>query len=117
MTISERIFQIMEEKGMSRKEFSESTGIALSSISDWKRKKTNPASEKILIICETLGVTPYELLAGNSKYNARSRDAERYVVMKDSELGYMVEMYQASDEATRKRILGYFEAIAMMNEK
>jgi transcriptional regulator with XRE-family HTH domain len=35
---------------MTQKEFSEATGIAQSSISDWKRKKTNPVSEKILII-------------------------------------------------------------------
>ena len=38
MTISEKIFQLLEEKGMSQKEFSERTGIAQSSISDWKRK-------------------------------------------------------------------------------
>ena len=47
---------------MSQKEFSDRTGIAQSSISDWKRKKTNPVSEKILIICDVLDVTPYELL-------------------------------------------------------
>ena len=50
MTISERIFELIEKRGMSQKEFAEKTGIAQSSISDWKRKKTNPVSEKILII-------------------------------------------------------------------
>ena len=62
MTISERIFELLDKRGMSQKEFSEKTGIAQSSISDWKRKKTNPVSEKILIICSVLDVTPYELL-------------------------------------------------------
>jgi predicted transcriptional regulator len=38
-----------QERAMSQKGFSEATGIAQSSISDWKRKKTNPVSEKILI--------------------------------------------------------------------
>ena len=52
MTISERIFELLDKRGMSQKEFSEKTGIAQSSISDWKRKKTNPVSEKILIICK-----------------------------------------------------------------
>ena len=47
MTISERIFELLEKRGMSQKEFSEKTGIAQSSISDWKRKKTNPVSEHI----------------------------------------------------------------------
>ena len=62
MTISERIFKLLQERGMSQKEFSDRTGIAQSSISDWKRKKTNPVSEKILIICDVPDVTPYELL-------------------------------------------------------
>ena len=51
-TISDRIFELLKEKGMSQKEFAESTGIAESSISDWKKKRTNPVSDKILIICE-----------------------------------------------------------------
>ena len=62
MLISEKIFQIMNQKEMSQKEFSEWTGISQSTISDWKRKKTNPSADKILKICEVLGVTPYELL-------------------------------------------------------
>ena len=48
---------------MRQKEFSEWTGISQSTISDWKRKKTNPSADKILKICEVLGVTPYELLS------------------------------------------------------
>jgi transcriptional regulator with XRE-family HTH domain len=55
MTISEKIFELLRERGMTQKEFAQATGIAESSISDWKRKKTNPVSEKILIICEVLG--------------------------------------------------------------
>jgi transcriptional regulator with XRE-family HTH domain len=46
MTISEKIFKLLDERDMNQKEFSERTGIAQSTISDWKRKKTNPVSEK-----------------------------------------------------------------------
>jgi transcriptional regulator with XRE-family HTH domain len=46
-TISDRIFEKLKEKGMSQKEFSQKTGIAESSISDWKKKHTNPVSDKI----------------------------------------------------------------------
>ncbi len=52
--ISERIFKIMEERGMSQIEFSKATGIAQSTISEWKRKITNPAADKIMVICEVL---------------------------------------------------------------
>ena len=67
MMISERIFELLKDRGMTQKDFSLRTGIAQSSISDWKRKKTNPAAEKILVICEALNVTPYELLGGDGR--------------------------------------------------
>ena len=87
MTISERIFELLDKRGMSPKEFSEKTGIAQSSISDWKRKKTNPVSEKILIICSVLDVTPYELLGGTDGIGSRSNPSEYILVTKDSEYG------------------------------
>ena len=46
MIISERIFKIMEDKGMNQLQFSNATGIAQSTVSDWKRKKTNPTADK-----------------------------------------------------------------------
>ena len=49
-TISDKIFSLLKEKEMSQKEFAQRTGIAESSISDWKKKRTNPVSDKILII-------------------------------------------------------------------
>ena len=67
MIISERIFHLMNEKEMSQKEFSDRTGISPSTISDWKRKKTNPAADKIMLICDVLEITPYELLSGVEK--------------------------------------------------
>ena len=48
MTISERIFKLMEDREVTQMEFSKATGIAQSTISDWKRKKTNPSADKIM---------------------------------------------------------------------
>ena len=63
MLISEKIFYLIGKNKLTQKEFSEQTGISQSTISDWKRKKTNPSADKILKICEVLKVTPYELLS------------------------------------------------------
>jgi len=62
MTASERILQLLDERKISQKEFSDKTGIPQSTISDWRKKKTNPASDKIMIICKVLNVTPEWLL-------------------------------------------------------
>ena len=80
MTISDKIFELIKERGMTQKEFAQKTGISQSSISDWKRKKTNPVSEKILIICETLGVTPYELLSGTEGEGKRSSRSDLLIL-------------------------------------
>ncbi len=64
MTISGRIFRLLDKKGMTQKEFSLLTGIPSSTISDWKKKNTNPAADKIMDICYALDVTPEQLLTG-----------------------------------------------------
>ena len=113
-TISDRIFELMKARGMSQKTFSEKTGIAQSTISDWKKKKTNPVSDKILIISETLGVSPYELLSGAEHVGTRSNKCTTYVVDKGTELGNMIEMYQNVDASDQKRIIGYMQALMDM---
>jgi len=114
MTISEKIFDLIKERGMTQKEFALKTGISQSSISDWKRKKTNPVSEKILIICETLNVTPYELLGGTDGEGKRSNRAEVLLVDKKSEEGKLITTYLSLDEDFRGRMLGYLRALEEM---
>ena len=111
MTISEKIFDLIKERGMTQKEFAQKTGISQSSISDWKRKKTNPVSEKILIICETLKVTPYELLSGTDGEGKRSNRADLLLLEKGSEEGQLIMEYMSMDQDARGRILGYIKAL------
>ena len=67
MTISERIYALLRERKMTPAELSDRTGIARSTISDWKTKKTNPAADRIMTLCEVLEITPYELLTGKAE--------------------------------------------------
>lgn len=116
MTISDKIFELIRERGMSQKEFSEATGIAQSSISDWKRKKTNPVSEKILIICEVLEVTPYELLSGTEGEGKRSTPSDFMVIDKNTEIGQFVVDLQKLEPKSRERLMGYFNALKEMEQ-
>ena len=88
----------------------------MSTISDWKKKKTNPVSDKILIISETLDVSPYELLSGAEHVGTRSNKCTTYVVDKGTELGSMIEMYQNVDASDQKRIIGYMQALMDMKK-
>lgn len=116
MTISERIFEILQKKGMKQKEFSERTGIAQGAISDWKRKKTNPTSDKIMIICEVLEVTPEELLSGTESESVKSRKPDYIIVDKKSEIGIVYETYKQLDSQSRERLIGYMKALKDMSK-
>lgn len=109
MIISERIFQLLKEKGISQKAFSDRTGIAQSTISDWKRKKTNPAADKILIICEVLGITPDELLSGAECMGDRQMVYIR--VGKETEEYVLVEQYRSLNTSDKGRLFGYLQAM------
>ncbi len=93
MIISERIFKLMEEKGISQLQLAAGTGIAQSTISDWKRKKTNPSADKIMSICDVLDVSPFELLqdtipskgAGEVDFLIASEGTFEYEVLKKME--------------------------------
>ena len=52
MTISERILKVLKDRNMTQIEFAKQVGIATSTISEWKKKKTNPAADKIMNICD-----------------------------------------------------------------
>ena len=49
---------------MTQAEFAKQVGIATSTISEWKKRKTNPTADKIMDICNVLQITPEQLLTG-----------------------------------------------------
>ena len=116
MTVSEHIFKILDERKITQKEFSRRTGIPQSTISDWRKKKTNPASDKILIICETLNVTPYDLLSAVKEEGTRSKGVKCRMVAEGSEAGILLERYEQLDQDGRSRLMGYLEALASISK-
>lgn len=115
MLISERIYNYLAEKGMSQIEFANRTGISQSTISDWRRKGTNPSSDKIMIICEVLGVSPSELLTGvDSKFHNKSEEVDYVVINKDSKEYQLIESYRNLDKDAKRRLEGYMMALKDM---
>lgn len=115
MLISERIYRYLEEKKMTQIEFSQKTGISQSTISDWRRKGTNPSADKIMIICEVLDVSPYELLSGTENKKLKEYKQMDYVVIdKKSKEYVLIEAYQQLDFDSQKRLEGYLKALKDM---
>ena len=109
MTISERIFKLMDERGISQIEFVRMTGISQSTVSDWKRKGTNPSADKILTICRVLNVTPYELLQESPEEEEQSVD---YIYASKGTDNYelLIEI-DSLNKKQKERLRGYLAAI------
>jgi len=112
MTISDRIFELMKQKNIKQKDFSTLTGIPQSTISDWKKKSTNPASDKIMAICEALDVTPYYLLTGIEAAGTREYRPDYKIIDNKTDEGILLDMYGNLDEQSRQRLLGYISALS-----
>ena len=114
MIISERIFKILQEKNMSQNAFAKAVGLASSTVSDWKTKKTNPTAEKIMPICEVLGVTPEQLLTGKGidedyvEYKPKKVKTDSVISRADIRI---IEDIHAMKDAQRKRLMKYMEAL------
>ena len=106
--ITVRIFELLKEKNLSQKEFSMQTGIAEASISDWKRKGTNPSAGKIMDICKCLEVSPEELLAGDSIQHD-------YVIVYSKEEQELIENFRQMKGRQKTRVLGYMTALMEKN--
>ncbi len=114
MTASERILQLLDERKMTQKEFAKLTGIPESTVSDWRKKKTNPASDKIMIICHVLDITPEWLLSGVEEDGGRSNKNDYYVIDRNSDIGEIVEAFGNMDHKQRERLTGYVKALLDM---
>ena len=110
MTISERVFERLEQINMSQKEFAEKTGIRQSTISEWKKNRTNPSSDKIMGICEALGVSPGWLLSGVDSVERGKNTQEYYVIDKDTEIGYLISKTNKLNKSQRDRLMGHIES-------
>ena len=120
MLISERIYQYMEEKGISQKEFADRTGISQSTVSDWKRKGTNPSADKIMNICEVLDISPYELLSGTENGKMKDYKEMDYVVIdkKSKEwLGTNMERYLRPDTLFGTKFESYLNQNIVDNQQ
>lgn len=114
MTISERLFKIMEDKNISMPELSRMTGISRHTIFDWQRRNTNPGADKIMIICEALNISPEELLAGTckeTKFNYEKSFSPEGFEMQ------IINACQELSEDKKKRLLAYLNMLQNTKER
>ena len=112
MTVGQRIFFLLKEKGMTQVEFSKRTGIATTTISDWRKRNTNPGSEKIMSICAALEVTPEYLLSGVCEDSDRGKSVDYLVIPRGTDERVLLEMFNDMDWLERTHLLEYAKQLS-----
>lgn len=69
MTICERMFLIMEQKGKKAADLCKILEIGTGQTTTWKKRNSDPPAKYIASICEFLEVTPEYLLTGTESNN------------------------------------------------
>ena len=100
MNIYERIFDRLEELHMSQIELSRRTGIATSTISDWRKKKINPQADKLVAICKALDMP----LVDDKKNKVLTSEC----VTDD---GLMIETIMNASDDIKRRVIAYYYLI------
>ena len=116
MLISERIFKILKDKSMTQTEFAKRAGIACSTISEWKKRKTNPSADKIMDICAALEVTPEQLLSGrglDEEDGAGKSKKEVRITPMDWQI---IVDYHGLKEAQKRRLLAYMDTLKQLEK-
>lgn len=114
MNIYEKIFVRLEELHMSQIELSRRTGIATSTISDWRKKKINPQADKLVSICKALDMSLVDLLCDEEK------QTENEIVDFLLNEKMFLEIYRKRDAEGKQRFVRYFELLEIcqqLNEK
>lgn len=110
MNIYEKIFARLEELHMSQIELSRKTGIATSTISDWRKKKINPQADKLVTICKALDMSLVDLLCDeeDKKNNVLTAD---YLI--DDQI--IIDFIEKSTFDDKRRIISYLEQWLLKN--
>lgn len=67
MTISQRVFYLLDKQGKKQNELAEYTGIPTSTVSAWNKRGTNPAADTISTLADFFKVSTDYLLTGKEK--------------------------------------------------
>lgn len=63
------LFSLLEKRNIKQSELSKATGISTGNISDWKKRKSFPSAEKLVLIADYLGCSTDYLLGRTDNPN------------------------------------------------
>lgn len=105
MTITERLFQEMEKKGVKQKKIAEKLGIRQGVVANWKMRGTTPPLEYALELAKILDTSIEYLITGEEPIREYYSEDERS----------LITTYRKTDQPGRLRILEYAKDMAQLH--
>ena len=107
MTINERMFEVMKQKGIRDVDLAKHLSKTTSSISNWRVRRNDPPSECIAPICELLKVTPYYLLTGEEAPGLPPEEQELLEAFRAAEPGTQSIVRKILDIPEKSKLSNY----------
>ena len=111
MNIYGKIFNRLTELHMSQIELSRRTGIATSTISDWRKKKINPQADKLVAICKALDMSLVDLLCDDEDKNNKVLTTD---YLFDAQI--VIDNIELLPIEKKRRLLRYLEQLVLKKD-
>lgn len=103
MTISQRIFDLLEKQGRKQNELSKYIGVSTSTVSAWNKRGADPPSSLISAIADFFGVSVEYILSGKE---IRNSSQIKCTNTRETEMLYL---FRRLSEQNQDRIIGRLE--------
>lgn len=113
MTICERMFATLDEKGLKAAGLCRVLGIGTNITTGWKQRNTDPPSKYIAPICEYLGCSVEYLLTGQGVQDTKKEPTQE---MSLDELE-MLELFRALPYKEQQRAIGRLQTLVEVSKE
>lgn len=105
----QRYCELKKQKNMSDADIHRATGIAKSTLSDWKNGDYTPKQDKLMLIAECLGVSIDYLMTGEESKFSKDRAILEVQITEDAELMKRLRKYMDLPQEKKDLILAMID--------
>lgn len=98
------LFSLLEKRNIKQSDLSKATGISTGNISDWKKGKSFPSAEKLVLIADFLGCSTDYLLGRIEKSTAPTNSSKI-----DAQKSKLLSNYDKLNDEGQNKLVGYSE--------
>ena len=113
MTICERLFSTLDEKGLKAAGLCRVLGVGTNITTGWKQRNTDPPAKYVAPICEYLDCSIEYLLTGQEAPQGKKKEPTQEISMDELE---MLELFRALPYKEQQRAIGRLQTLVEVSK-